>query len=38
MKYIAIVALAAVAFSLGACADKTETRTSASTTSTGYTK
>jgi hypothetical protein len=37
MKYIAIIALAAFALSLGACASKPETTTS-STASTGYKK
>ena len=37
MKYIAIIALAAFALSLGACAAKTESST-ATTASTGYKK
>jgi hypothetical protein len=37
MKYLAIIALAAMALSLGACASKPATTTS-STASTGYSK
>ncbi len=39
MKYLAIIALAAVALSFGACASKEPTSTTTSTTaSTGYSK
>jgi hypothetical protein len=38
MKYIAMIALAAMALSLGACADKTSTTTGSTTASTGYKK
>ena len=38
MKYLAIIALAAVAFSVGACAKKEPTTTTSSTASHGYTK
>jgi hypothetical protein len=39
MKYLAIIALAAVALSFGACASKSEPTMSTSTTaSTGYSK
>jgi hypothetical protein len=38
MKYIAIIALAAFALSLGACASKSSTSSTTSTASTGYKK
>jgi hypothetical protein len=38
MKYIAIIALAAFALSLGACASKSSMSTTSSTASTGYKK
>jgi hypothetical protein len=39
MKYLAMLVLTAVAFSLGACAHKSEaTTTTSSTTSSGYSK
>ena len=38
MKYLAIIALAAMALSLGACASKTASTTSSTTASTGYSK
>jgi hypothetical protein len=38
MKYIAIIALAALAFGLGACASSTPPATTTTTASTGYTK
>jgi hypothetical protein len=38
MKYIAIIALAAMALSLGACASKSSTSTASTTASTGYKK
>ena len=38
MKYIAMIALAAMALSLGACASKSSTTTASTTASTGYRK
>jgi hypothetical protein len=38
MKYIAIIALAAVAFTLGACSSKNESATVSHSATTGYSK